>query len=65
MEQDSQNLSWSVWDSHGPKDYLQELQYSQFRSAQGLLNAMRDYQRMAPEMLNMAQWSQSYGTKFC
>ena len=26
----------------------QELQYSQFGSAQGLLNAMRDYQRMAP-----------------
>ena len=29
----------------------QELQYSQFGSAQGLLNAMRDYQRMAPEKL--------------
>ena len=29
----------------------QELQYSQFGSAQGLLNAMRDHQRMAPEKL--------------
>ena len=32
----------------------QELQYSQFGSAQGLLNAMRDYQRMAPEKLTDA-----------
>ena len=32
----------------------QELQYSQFGSAQGLLNAMRDYQRMAPENLTDA-----------
>ena len=30
----------------------QELQYSQFGSAQGLLDAMRDYQRMAPRKLN-------------
>ena len=32
----------------------QELQYSQFGSAQGLLNAMRDYQRMAPKKLTDA-----------
>jgi len=32
----------------------QELQYSQFGSAQGLLDAMRDYQRMAPEKLSDA-----------
>ena len=32
----------------------QELQYNQFGSAQGLLNAMRDYQRMAPEKLTDA-----------
>ena len=32
----------------------QELQYGQFGSAQGLLNAMRDYQRMAPEKLTDA-----------
>ena len=32
----------------------QELQYSQFGSAQGLLYAMRDYQRMAPEKLSDA-----------
>ena len=32
----------------------QELQCSQFGSAQGLLNAMRDYQRMAPEKLTDA-----------
>ena len=32
----------------------QELQYSQFGSAQGLFNAMRDYQRMAPEKLTDA-----------
>ena len=30
----------------------QDLQYSQFGSAQGLLDAMRDYQRMAPRKLN-------------
>ena len=29
-----------------------ELRYEQFGSAQGLLNAMREYQRMAPEKLN-------------
>ena len=29
-----------------------ELRYDQFGSAQGLLNAMREYQRMAPEKLN-------------
>ena len=32
----------------------QELQYSQFKSAQGLPSAMRDYQRMAPEKLTNA-----------
>ena len=32
----------------------QELQYNQFGSAQGLLDAMRDYQRMAPEKLTDA-----------
>lgn len=32
----------------------QELQYSQFGSAQGLLDAMRDYQHMAPEKLTDA-----------
>jgi len=30
----------------------QELQYSQFGSAQGLLDAMRDYQHMAPRKFN-------------
>jgi len=30
----------------------QELQYSQFGSVQGLMDAMRDYQRMAPRRLN-------------
>ena len=32
----------------------QELQCSQFGSAQGLLNTMRDYQRIAPEKLTDA-----------
>jgi len=29
-----------------------ELRYGQFRSVQGLLDAMRDYQRMAPHKLS-------------
>ena len=32
----------------------QELQYIQFGSTQGLLDAIRDYQRMAPEKLSDA-----------
>ena len=41
-----------------------ELQYSQFGSAQGLLDAMRDYQRMAPtkltdEVLESILWNKA------
>lgn len=41
-------------DSRTAYQRCQELQYSQFESAQGLLNARRDYQRMAPEKLTDA-----------
>ena len=41
-----------------------ELKYEQFGYAQGLLDAMRDYQRMAPTKLtDMRRWSPSYGTR--
>ena len=41
-----------------------DLQYSQFGSAQGLLDAMRDFQRMAPsklsdEVLEAIQWNKA------
>ena len=41
-------------DSRTAYQRCQELQYSQFESAQGLLNARRDYQRMALEKLTDA-----------
>ena len=42
----------------------QELQYSQIDLALGLLNAMRDYQRMAPEKLTDATMESVLWNKF-
>ena len=55
MEKYSQHLPWPIWGAFRPRTAYQryhELQYEQFGSAQGLMNAMRDYQRMAPQKLN-------------
>jgi len=41
-----------------------ELQYDNFGSVQGLLESMRDYQRMAPQKLSDANLESIYGIKF-
>ena len=42
-----------------------ELQYEQFKSVQGLVDAMRDYQRIAPQKLtDTVLESILYGTKY-
>ena len=38
-------------DPHTAYQHCHELRYEHFRSAQGLLTAMREYQRMAPHKL--------------
>jgi len=54
MEGYQESVSRPVWHTFDPRTAYQrchELQYDQFSSVQGLLDAMRDYQKMAPHKL--------------